>query len=137
MHNNVIHNIYIDHVDKSSNDSGYHHHHLAAKDGHNNLNIIYHNDDECNNDLDTPITIHYGFGSNYLLYGPAKHTHDDDTDGNIALDIIDTSRLRSPERRAVNILTSTALNINNDYNVEWSGNDDNVTGGYPNRHDPT
>ncbi len=119
-----VHNIFIDHVDHSA-ESNQHHHHGDGDD------ILIHYDDECNNNDETAVTIHYGFGSNHVLYGPAKHTHDDN------IDIIDTSRLRSPERRAVNVLTSTALNINNDYNVDWDGNDDNVTGGYPNKSNPT
>jgi len=68
--NNVVHNIYIDHIDKHDNDSGYHHHH-----GPSDHDILYHPDNECDNEHDTPITIHYDFGSRYVIYGPAKHDH--------------------------------------------------------------
>jgi len=37
MTTSVVHNVYIDHVDKSANDSGFHHHH-----GELEFNILYH-----------------------------------------------------------------------------------------------
>ena len=77
-HKLVIHNIFIDHVDHSVNDSGFHHHH-GTKGKHD---IIYHKHDGGTvHDHDHSI-IHYEYDGggdfDYDLYSPADHDHDDD-----------------------------------------------------------
>jgi len=73
--NNVIHNLYIDHLDHSG-DSNYHHHHNTADDRHNDhLNVVIHNDDDC--DPDDNIYV-YTRPDKHNEYGPASHDHSDD-----------------------------------------------------------
>ena len=131
MYGNV-HNIFIDHVDHSD-ESNKHHHHGDGDD------ILIHYDDECNNNDETAVTIHYGFGSNHVLYGPANHTHDkpaaetddyDDRDGDIGNDDFDTST--HPDNY-VPPSTGNRPNVN----IEWADNIYNVTGGFPPKHDNT
>ena len=72
--NNVIHNVYLDHLDHSG-DSKFHHHHLTAKDGYNdNLDFIHHHHDDGARGHDHNIRT----GVNYDDYGPDDHDHSDD-----------------------------------------------------------
>lgn len=86
LNNNVVHNIYIDHIDKHDNDSGFHHHHRTRD--LNDLNILYHNLDNHydrsdlhdheyidTDDINTTGNDHYQY------YGAAKHDHNDRVDG--------------------------------------------------------
>ena len=77
QHNNVVHNIYIDHIDHSG-ESDYHHHHLSTKDGHNNLNIVYH-DHDCDPDDNLYLGRYYNeYDYDLDQYGPRNHNHSDD-----------------------------------------------------------
>ena len=68
--NNVIHNVYLDHLDHSG-DSKFHHHHLTAKDGYNdNLDFIHHHHDGASGHDHNIRT-----GVNYDDYGPDDHDH--------------------------------------------------------------
>lgn len=132
MYGNV-HNIFIDHVNHSG-ESNQHHHH-----GPGDNDILIHHDDECDNDHDTPITIHYDFGSDYIKYGPANHIHDkpatktDDYDNrsdHIGSDDFVTSTFNLDPTHPDNIVPPSTGNRPN-VNIEWADNIDNVTGGDP------
>jgi len=74
---NVIHNIYLDHLDHSD-DSKFHHHHLTAKDGYNdNLDFIHHQHDDPDRNHDHLIGL-VNHTSDVHEYGPADHDHSDD-----------------------------------------------------------
>ena len=62
---NPIHNIFIDHVDKSSNDSGYHHHH-----GTNDHDILHHKHDGGDDRLHEHHLDDYDY-----IYSTAYHLH--------------------------------------------------------------
>ena len=79
--NNVIHNLYIDHLDHGD-DSKYHHHH-RTNDRHNgHLDIIHHKSDEYHFGYDDLNGSHKHYLDNIggfdNEYGPANHNHSDD-----------------------------------------------------------
>ena len=69
-HHHYITNYHDKHQRKLHQHGDFHHHHGPTVN-----DILIHDNDECNNDNETSITIHYGFGSEYVVYGPAHHDH--------------------------------------------------------------